>query len=84
MGLSRGNPVGMVFVIGGRPFSGDATVGIASTALGSGGLTLQAVMDGMSLALLGLNIMLCLAGLVLVGYRLRAVRQKHRSQYRNQ
>ena len=49
----------------------DAAIGLTSAAIGGSGLTLQVVMDGMSFALLALNLVLCIGGLLLVGYRLR-------------
>lgn len=59
---------------------GDTAPGILSVSVGGGGLTMQAVMDGMSLALLTLNILLALGGLMFLGYRVIRARRKTRSQ----
>ena len=56
----------------------DTTIGVGAGALGSGGLGLQIVYDGMSLALMGFNILLVLCVTVLVVYRIVAAERTRR------
>ena len=58
----------------------DTTVGIITASVGSGGLTMQAMMEGVSLALLVLNLVLAIGGFVLLGYRIKMARRKTRNQ----
>ena len=58
----------------------DTIIGVATASLGGGGLTMQAVMEGMSLTLLALNIVLAIGGIAWLGYRYRATRRKTRNQ----
>lgn len=56
----------------------DMTVGAVAFVGGGSSLTMQVVVDGMSLTLLALNILLILGGLVLVGYRIVAAARERR------
>ena len=47
----------------------DTTVAVGATIAGSGSLTLQAVVDGMSFALLAGNLILVILGIAYAGYR---------------
>ena len=58
----------------------DTTVGVITASVGSGGLTIQAVMEGMSFTLLALNIVLAIGGIAWLGYRYKATRRKTRNQ----
>ena len=58
----------------------DTLVGVATISVGGGGLTLQAVMEGMSLTLLALNIVLTISGIAWLGYRYKATRRRTRNQ----
>ena len=57
----------------------DTPSGIVLTAMGSGGLTVQAIMDGLNLFVLALNVVMALGGLMLLGYRLKRARRTARN-----
>ena len=58
----------------------DTTVGIITASVGSGGLTMQMLMTGMSFTLLALNIVLAIGGITWLVYRYKATRRKTRNQ----
>jgi|TARA_R110002051_G_scaffold257329_1_gene316326 hypothetical protein len=57
---------------------GDVPAAIAITATGTGGLTIQAVTEGLSLVVLMLNLILALGGIGFLIYRFTMMRQEER------